>query len=226
MAKKSRFSTKKLQISKANTAMITVIALTSFVVIFSLVASRALLNQRSYQARVIAKQEQAKRQLKDNLDASENLVIAYKQFTGTPQNILGGNPTGSGDKDGDNAKLILDALPSNYDFPALATSLEKILTDNSKYTIDSINGVDDELNQQANASSPDPQPIEIPFEIAVSGNYGSMRDLLSVMQRSIRPLRINTLDFTGSDDSIKLTINAKSYYQPAKNLEIRKEIVK
>lgn len=225
MAKKLPFSTKRLQISKANTAMITVIALASFVVIFSLVASRALFSQRSYQSRVIAKQEQAKRQLQDNLEATKNLEIAYKQFTGSPVNVLGGNPAGQGDKDGDNAKIVLDALPSRYDFPALATSLEKILTD-SNYTIDSISGIDDELNQQANASSSSPQPVEIPFEISVSGNYPSMQSLLSVLQRSIRPLHINTMEFTGSDNSIKLSIAAKTYYQPEKNLEIRTEVVK
>jgi Tfp pilus assembly protein PilO len=225
MAKKLQFSTKRLQISKANRAMITVIALSSFIVIFSLVASRALLNQRSYQSEVVDKQEQAKRQLSENIAATESLVAAYRQFTGRPTNILGGNPAGQGDLDGDNAKIILDALPSRYDFPALATSLEKILND-SNYTIDSIDGVDDELNQQANASSANPQPVDIPFELAVSGNYPAMQDLLSVMQRSIRPLHINSLKFTGSDNSIKLSVSAKTYYQPEKNLDIRKETVK
>src|SRR5258708_5718319 len=108
-------STKRVQINKATATIVGVIAAASFVTVFSLIASRALLGQRAYQSRVIAAKEQAKKQLQDNLSAVSALQTQYKAFVGTNENILGGNPNGSGEKDGDNARIILDALPSKYD---------------------------------------------------------------------------------------------------------------
>jgi hypothetical protein len=216
---KLTISTKRLQINKANGTMIALIAGTSFVLIFSVIASRALLSQRAYQSRVIAEKTKAKMQLDENVKAADKLKIAYQEFVSAPENVLGGNPAGTGDKDGDNAKIVLDALPSKYDFPALTTSLEKILSDKN-YKIDDISGSDDELNQKANLSSPNPVAVDIPFKITVSGSYPALQTLVSAMERSIRPFHIQTIDFSGNDALLRMEIKAKSYYQPEKNLTI------
>jgi hypothetical protein len=218
-------SQKHIQINKANTMMIIVIAISSVVVVFSLVASKALLSQRAYQSRVIEKKEKARDQLEANLEATEKLIVAYKSFVGTSTNVLGGNPNGTGDKDGDNAKIILDALPSRYDFPALATSIEKIFTQNS-VTLESITGQDDELSQAQNKSSNSPQPVDIPFEVTIKSSYENIQNMTKVLERSIRPIHIHMLTFSGNEGDLNLTIKAKTYYQPERNLEIKKEVVK
>lgn len=205
--------------------MIGVIAGAAFLVIFSLIASRALLSQRAYQSRVIAEKEIAVRQLRENLQAVEQLTVSYQEFVGAPENVLGGNPAGRGDKDGDNAKIVLDALPSKYDFPALTTSLEKILT-NPGYKIENIDGQDDELNQKDNSSSPTPEVVEMPYEVAVTGSYPAVQDVVKVMERSIRPFHIQTLELTGNESDIRLMIQAKTYYQPEKNVNITTKVVK
>ena len=204
--------------------MIFVVGAASFVVVFSLVASKTLLGQRSYQKRVINQKNIAVKQLQENISTTRDLVNSYKNFNNTPENVLGGNPKGSGEKDGDNAKIILDALPSKYDFPALATSLEKILT-KQNYKIESIVGTDDEINQQ-DTSSPNPQPVEIPFQITVSASYSSMKNLMRTLQNSIRPIQIQTIEFSGQDNDLRVTINAKTFYQPGKNLNITTKDVK
>ncbi len=225
MAGKMQLPTKRLMIDKANGQIIAMIAGATVVVIFSLVASRALLSQRSYQSRVITDKEKAVRQLKSNVDAVSNLVNSYNQFVSQPANVIGGNPAGTGERDGDNARIILDALPSQYDFPALATSLEKLLT-SPNYTINSISGTDDEINQQKQVETPEPQPVEIPFEIGVTSTYGAAQSLVQTLQNSIRPFHINKLVFDGSDSKMDVTITAKSYYQPEKALTIRTKDVK
>ncbi|MCW1907942.1 MAG: hypothetical protein KIH63_001215 [Candidatus Saccharibacteria bacterium] len=225
MASKMQLPTKRLMIDKANGQIIAMIAGATVVVMFSLVASRALLSQRSYQSRVITDKEKAVRQLKSNVDAVSNLVNSYNQFVSQPANVIGGNPAGTGERDGDNARIILDALPSQYDFPALATSLEKLLT-SPNYTINSISGTDDEINQQKQVETPEPQPVEIPFEIGVTSTYGAAQSLVQTLQNSIRPFHINKLVFDGSDSQMDVTITAKSYYQPEKALTIRTKDVK
>src|SRR5689334_3551565 len=103
-------SNKRFQIDKANATMVVVTAASSFIVMFSLVASNALLSQRNYQSRVIAQKEKARNTLKNNIAASKTLINSYRAFIGTSQNVIGGDPNGQGDRDGNNAQIVLDAL--------------------------------------------------------------------------------------------------------------------
>lgn len=220
----ARPSGKRIQISKANTTMVAVIAIASFVTMFSLVAAKALWDQRSFQARVITEKEVARNQLKANVAAVDSLVNSYKAFVGTPENVIGGSPSGKGDRDGDNAKIVLDALPSKYDFPALASSIEKLLQ-SGDYTIENITGTDDEANQQA-AQTQANTPVEIPFQIGASGSYPNIQKLVSSLELSIRPFTITKVTFTGEDNKLQTQINGKSYYLPEKNLKITTKEVK
>lgn len=223
MATQKQLTGKYLQISKANSTTVAVVAVSAFIVVFSLVASNSLLKQRSYQARVIEKKKTALNQLVANNQAATELVATYQSFVNQSDNIIGGEAKGkNADRDGDNAKIILDALPSKYDFPALTSSLEKLL-DDENFEINSISGTDNEVDQQGQASD---VPIEIPFEIDVTGNYGSAQTLMKFFEKSIRPLKVNQLSLEGSDDQLTITISGVTYYQPAKTLEISKEIVK
>ena len=245
MAKRSmQFSTKRLLISKANSTMVIAVSVAAFLTAFSLVASRSLLIRRSYQSRVITAQEKARDQLETNIEAVETLEASYRGFVSRTQNLIGGDSAGNGEQDGDNAKIVLDALPSKYDFPALATSLEKILADRN-YSILSISGTDEEANQNAGGRSAPTGPtlpsstgsttggvgnaVEMPFELTAEGNYESMLDLLSVFQRSIRPIFIQNLVMNAEGEeasAVQVTVQGKSYYQPEKKLEIKYEVVK
>ncbi|MDB5170244.1 MAG: hypothetical protein JWN82_640 [Candidatus Saccharibacteria bacterium] len=221
---KVELSSKRLQISKANLYMVTVVSIACFVSIFALTASKALLSQRGYQAKVISQKVTAKTQLQANLKARDQLVSQYKLFVGSGTNIIGGSSTGTGDRDGDSAKIILDALPSKYDYPALATSLEKLMTA-SGLSIGSITGTDDELNQSGTGNSGTPTLVDMPFVIVFDGQSANTQDFLSVLQRSIRPMQVQQITITGSDAKLSTSITAKTYYQPEKSLTIKKEVV-
>ncbi len=216
-------SAKRIQVTKAQATVIATIAGAVFITVFSLVSSKSLWAQRAYQARVIDKKEKARVQLEDNINAVSGLVTSYKNFTSNPTNLLGGNPSGSGEKDGDNARLILDALPSKYDFPALTTSLEKLLVDR-KFKIDGITGIDDELAQEK-AASGSAAPIEMPFQITVTGNNTTVQDLLVTLEKSIRPFQSTKLTLKGGSDKLQMVLDAKTYYQPEKTLNIKLENV-
>jgi hypothetical protein len=223
MAKTASF-TKRTLITKANSTMVLATGIAAFVVVFSLVASKTLISQASYQNRVIAAKKTALKTLEDDLAARDSLVASYKNFVGTPQNVLGGNPEGTGNKDGDNAKIILDALPSKYDFPALATSLEKLI-EGQGLTILNITGTDEEITQAVNQNTAEPQPIAMPFQVQVTGSYDSVQGLVDVFKRSIRPFQVTKIELSGDEGSMTATIDAKTFYQPEKSLNIRTEVV-
>jgi hypothetical protein len=217
-------SVKHSLISKANTTIVVTTAVAGFLVVFTLVASISLVGQLKYQNHVITAKKQAVKQLKTDISATNNLVTSYKAFVSTSQNVLGGNPKGNGPTDGDNGKIILDALPSAYDFPALATSLEKLLT-SQNVKIQSIAGTDDEVAQSGSTSAT-PTPVAIPVQFTVTGDYQSIQGVVNVLEHSIRPFQVQTMDVTGDQGSLTLTITAQTYYQPAKNLQITSKVVK
>ena len=205
--------------------VVSAVSIATFILIFTVFATRSLLSQRSYQAKVITKQEKAKKTVEDNLQARDGLVAQYKQFVGRTANIIDGSTNGTGDRDGDNAKIVLDALPSKYDFPALTSSVEK-LAKNSNATIMSLSGSDDEVNQQAEESTGATTPIEMPFQLSVSGNFDSMQKMVESFERSIRPMSLTKLSISGKDSGLTMTMDAKTYYQPDNGLRVTEEIVK
>lgn len=225
MAKQFMLSSKHLAIDKANSSTILAVSLAVFIVVFSLVASKSLLNQRAYQAKVIGKKEVALRQLDDNVKEVDRLMIAYQEFAGDITNALGGNPTGNAERDGENPRIVLDALPSQYDFPAVATSMSKLVADNG-FSLQAISGIDDEVNQAEKQSSENPEPVEMPFnvEATIAGTDGLR--FMQLFERSIRPIQVQKLTLSGQGGQLKASVTAKTYFQPQKNLDIKSETVK
>lgn len=219
------FSTKRIAIDKAYATLVIAVAASAFVVVFSLVASKAMLDQRAYQSKVISKKEAALKTLESNIVAADKLTNSYNEFIGATTNILGGNPKGDADRDGDNARIILDALPSKYDFPALTTSIDKLLRDNGLAPT-AINGTDDEVTQTAAKADGNPQPIEIPFDVEVKASNDQGKALLGLFERSIRPFKVQKLSISGNDKQLEFSISGITYFQPEKTLNLKKEAVK
>lgn len=223
---KLEISTKHLAISKANAQIVGIVGAASFVTIFCLVAAHAVFSQNQYTSRVTKKATIAHDQLTKNIQSYNNLQNAYDAFTNAPQNIIGGSPSGVGPSDGNNTNIILDALPSSYDFPALTSSIEKILTAGN-FSISSIGGTDDQVAQQTNSITASPQPVPMPFSFSVSNaNYQSVQSLIGTLQKSIRPIQIDSITLSGGSNNMNLTVNAHTYYQPGKSLGITKVEVK
>jgi hypothetical protein len=224
MARTTTF-TKRSLISKANSTMVLSTTIAAFALIFTLVAGKSLVSQMTYQNRVIDAKKTALKHLRDDLQARDSLQQSYNSFTAENPNVIGGDAKATDGKNGDNAKIVLDALPSRYDFPALTTSLEKLITGQG-LQIMSISGTDEEATQAANATSPNPQPVAMPFQFQVSGSYQSVQNLTDVMLRSIRPFQIQTLELSGDQGNMIARIAAQTYYQPEKNLNITTKVVK
>ncbi|MEI6756202.1 MAG: hypothetical protein WCK80_04290, partial [bacterium] len=197
-------------LSKANAVTVGIVGVASFVVVFCLVASSSLFSQNKYQAKVASAKSKANSQLDANIKAYSDLNTSYKKFISNSPNAIGGNVNGTADNDGNNAKIVLNSLPSTYDFPALTSSLEKILHDRN-ITIKSITGTDAQASQSAGESQ-SPTPVAIPFVFTVSANYGSTQQLLVALQKSIRPIQIDSIAIAGASSDMTVTVNGHTYY--------------
>lgn len=226
MAASKGVSKKHLLVDKANTTVVILVSVAAFIATFTLVASKALLAQRAYQGKIIKEKTTARDQLDANIRAAGPLAESYKTFVGKKVNVIGGVPEGIGNNDGDNAKIVLDALPSKYDFPAVVSSLEKLLpTTNKPYKLllENIKGTDDEINQQATTAN---GLVEIPFEATIVGDYAGAKQAITFFERSIRPFQIDSITITGGDADMNMKIVAKTYYQPEKSLKLTTKDVK
>lgn len=217
-------SGKRALIDKANASMLAIIGVTSFVVTFSLVSCKALFSQSTYQGRVIKSKDTALRTLKQNNKNITSLVSSYSTFANGATNVLGGNPSGSGPLDGDNPRIVLDALPSKYDFPGLVSGLNRVLTQGGYKGI-VIGGTDDEVAQQE-AGTDVAAPVEIPFPLTIITDYNGARNLLLTLEKSIRPMYVDKVGITASSSNVTINVSAKTYYMPEKTLKISTKVVK
>lgn len=209
-------SQKRVLIDKANRTVFVAFSISAAILAFSIVATRSLYTLSRHQSRVISAKKEAAKQLKANDGEIGELISSFKAFEETPESVLGTTEK--------NSKIVLDSLPPKYDFPALAASLEKILTEGG-YSIDSISGTDNELGE-VDDDTISPTPVAVPFTLSVSGPYDKVRQLPVDLERSIRPIHIQKIALSGTATDAKVDIEAVTYYQPGKNLDVRYEDIK
>jgi len=224
-----KISSKHLQINQAQSKIIATITIATVITVFCLVSSKALLGQAMYQRRVINAREVAVTQLNKNVEQASALETNYQQvFLGTgPSNIIGGRNTNdlkAIPPDGNNATIVLDALPTKYDFPALVTSLSSIL-DSSNIQTPNIGG-SDQTSQTASAASSASQAVPIQITVSGTGSYVNVQQLVKDFERSIRPFDITKLSLSGGSSALQVSLQLTTYYQPAKALNIGSKVVK
>jgi hypothetical protein len=235
-------SLKHIQVDKVNSTMLIIVGVAAFVTIFALLSSKTLYGQLKYQDRVATAKQTALTQLKSDVTASQQLQTSYAKFNGASKNLLGQSSTGTGLDQGDNAQIVLDALPSQYDYPALTTSIQALLQI-AGLNIDSIGGTDQQASVSASGAisatattaeatpvtptTPVGSSVAMPFLFSADGSYADIQKLFTLFEGSIRPLQFQTIDITaGANDDLTLSATAQTYYQPQESFNITTETVK
>lgn len=212
-------SAKHVQINKAQSRILLFVGIATVITVFCLVSTSELLSQSAYHTREIKAKKTAANQLTANLNAANALATQYQIFDSSNPNAIGGkNSTDPNTRppDGDNARIVLDALPSKYDFPALVSSVSQILTNNSVIT-PGFGGVDQSANINSSPTN-NPAPVSITFSISGGSTYNGVRGLIKDFERSVRPFDIKTLEIRGSASNMTFSAQIDTYYQPAKTL--------
>lgn len=234
--KTPKLDTKALQIDKAEQKIIGIIVAATVVTVFCLVSSKALIGQALYQRKVVNARNTSVQTLNDDIKNANTLASQYNSvFIGSnAQNAIGGSSqdttTVNGQTvqtsppDGDNGRLVLDALPTSYDFPALLTSVSKMLTLDG-ITSPSIGGTDQSSNSSSQPSG-NPQPQTIELTVSGTGTYKGAENFINDLQRSIRPFDVSHLTLSGNESSLTLAVDVTTYYQPAKTLNISGKEIK
>lgn len=220
-------SFKRMQIDKATRNMILVASASAFITIFCLIAGRSLLTILSYQNKVITQQQAALDTLNSDISTVNKLTSSYQAFNNAPTNVLGASSTGSGQNQGNNAKIILDALPSEFIYPAITNTIQNLFNNQGV----KVNGVSVTNAGGAAASTSTTNapaisaPIPIPISFSVTGTYQQTQAVLTLVNRSIMPIQILNMSFTGDQSNMTLSVSAQTYYQPAVGFSITTKAV-
>lgn len=224
---KLKINMQPLNLDKAETKMILTVTVGAVVSVFCLVSAKALWSQAAYQRHVVNAKHETVNQLKSNLENIETLKTQYETFNKANPNIIGGkNVTDQNavPPDGDNSRIVLNALPSKYDFPALISSVTYVLNAN-RITNPGIAG-SDLADSVDNAAQANPQPVEIPLVISGLSSYGGAQNLIKDFERSIRPFDVTKVQLSGTSASLSITASLTTYFQPGKILSTGTKEVK
>jgi Tfp pilus assembly protein PilO len=202
-----QITSRRSLVDKGNRAMFVSVITASIALSVSIVLFRTFSDQRAYNSRVIEAKEKARNTLIKNEKAAKKLS---QDFVELEKNPLA------------NSKLALNALPTKYDFPAVAASIEKIVLDGG-YKLESFRGSDSVKDVQESSS---PEPKEISFQVEISGNYEAIKKFTDDLLRSIRPFRIDKMEISGVDNKMKANYKITTYYQPPVVLEFPTKVVK
>lgn len=226
---KANLSTKSLQIDKNQSTILGVVVVATIITVFCLTSAKVLFGQALYQQRVISARNASAKQLDTDIKDANTLTNQYNSvFLGSnSENIIGGNSTSSNNAappDGDNGKITLDALPTSYDFPALLTSLSKLLGSDG-VGAQSIGGSDQATTIDSSPAY-SPKPASIALTVSGTSSYTGSKKLLNDLERSIRPFDITRLTLSGNEANLVISLNLNTYYQPAKTLTIPSKEIK
>lgn len=210
---------KTLNLSRDQSRMLITVLAATAVAVFCLLSTKALLDQAIYNHRVLSAKRQAVKQLQANSGSLDTLKTQYEAFNSTNPNVLGGRNTADPNAvppDGDNTRIVLDGLPTKYDFPALISSVSRILSINGLIN-PGISGSDQSATMDSSPAT-NPQPVEIPLTVTGLGSYSGAQNLVRDFERSIRPFDMRGLQLNGSSSSMSISLDLTTYFQPAKSM--------
>ena len=197
--------TSKINLSN-NNLIIVALLITLIVIGITILVGKGLVTTIVQDTKLIDKKNTAKVQLDKNLEAAPKLVEAYDQLNG-------------------NKQTIADALPNTSDFPALIAQLENM----SAATGVNIKTVSPDRSSGvavATATGDKPQPQIYKFAVTMSGSYDSLQKMLTAIEHSVRPMKVNNIQIAGTGNTLTFSISLSTYFQSVATIPYKLEVLK
>jgi len=221
---------KRTQISKANRVMFIWVAAASALVSFALITSFFLAQKLIFNEKVLSEKSNTVTTLNQNNKVVSDLETQVRVLdTNTDLASIKAN-------DSDQAiQVILDALPSEVNSPALGASLQtKLLAGIDGLTLESlqvdpVQGVEsltDGADTVQDASATGAVDNIITFSFSVSGKPEQLKQVLTNLERSIRTIYVTRLQVENQQDKQIMTVQGRAFYEPVKNVALKNKVVK
>jgi hypothetical protein len=133
-------------------------------------------------------------------------------------------------------QVILDALPSDANSLALGASLQnKLLFGINGLTLDSLQvdpvvGIeslsDNNSVVDASATALPNSQNQITFRFSVNGDETALKQALVNLENSIRTIDITSLKIESQGTTRMMTVQARAFYEPARDVKLKDEVIK
>lgn len=218
---------KREQIGKSNRVMFMTIVIASIVVAIALVIGQFVLKQFIFNNRIIAAKVEAMGTLDANIENADKLKNEINKLV-TNKELSSVSQSTDDVASNKNLRVILDALPSENDPSALTASFQHAILNRSGVTINSLK-VDDQFSavvDNAGSAGTHDSTVSVSFSMEIDGSYSQIRNAINDIEKVIRPLQIDSIGIMGSDNNLRAAITGKTYYLPAKSVNVTMETMK
>jgi len=222
---------KRTQIAKANRTMFMWVAIVSVVVGIASVTSIFLVQKIIFNAKIQTEKNKTIATLKtDNNNIAD--LEAQVRVLDTNQALIDSKASPTDQP----VQVILDALPSDANSPALGASLQnKLLAGIPGLTletlqVDPVAGVEslstDTTTVQAAPTSGSSDQSQITFRFSVSGPDTALKKVLTNLELSIRTIDVTSLKIESQGSNQLLTVEARAFYEPVRTVQLTDKVVK
>lgn len=189
-----------------NTLVVTMMLIAVVMLVVGFIVSRAIFKTISFNNRVISEKRQVESKLKTNVKNLGTIMGNYEVF----------EETGAG------SDVVLKALPTEVDIPALLTRLEFMFNSSGvSFGGFSIEGAENVLAGGETELSSE-TPLEATVTISISGPYANIKQALSNIENEIAPYKVKTLGISGNDREASAQITFVMNFLGAKSVDIEK----
>lgn len=214
---------KRQQIAQANKMIFVWVIIASVVISLCGVTIQFLFRQAAFNQKVIGAKLETQGTLSDNLENIQELKKNVDALLAdTRLSTVKANDSDS------NLKVVLDALPTADDGSALGASLQQVILPKSKVqtsdltTISSLILTDD----SEEVSTAKGEALTSNFNFAATGDYGQLQTMFGDLERTIRPMNVQTFTMQGVDGAIRATVTGVTYYSPEQTVQLGKKSIK
>lgn len=230
---------KRQQIESANKQMLMWVAIAAVVVSVCFVIAINFIQRIAYQGKVNGKLGETSSTLDSSVESIENLKTEIEKLNAN-KNLNLANLQAKG-SDSTALQIVIDALPTEDDRTALASSLQNAILAGTSVNVEQISvesnfvattpevaTVDGETENSGDASSMvKPEPMMINFNLSFTGSYSEIEKTLREIERTIRTISIDSLDLQGSEnsDQVQASASLSTWYVPKVDYQLGSEEV-
>lgn len=219
---------KRQQIAKANRMMFLWVAGVSVVVGMAAVASLFLVQKALFNEKVLAeKSKTASTLVKNNavVEELQNQIRVLNTNDALKNNMVTGETQP--------VQVVLDALPASANSSAFGASLQQRFLKADGIQIDTLNVEPirdvEMLSGSARSSRSRNGEYQVQFSFGVStdaGNAAALKDLLTRLGRSIRPITLTNVIIEAQGQRLVLRAEGYTYYQPSRTVDLKDKVIK
>ena len=192
-----------------NSVIAALMVVCTLVIVASFLLSKQLLGDIRFNSKVISRKNAVNQTLERNVDALAELGTNFDLIL----------------KEGPQPSKVLQALPLNVDYQALAGEYET-MTSSVGARLISISLEADQTAESATTPAVTSSALQVPFRVTAICSYDNLQKFIETIQKSQRPTKIQAVTISGAEPSVTADFTLLTYYQPAASVEPAKETIR